>query len=372
MRLRCWPLLLLLLLLLLPPQALAQGPRGGTLQDAASSGNGTALDVAGYSTVGLTIIGSSGADRVVNWEATQDGTNYVAISCQNRNSLALATTATATSTTAQLWSCPVAGMQKFRARLSGGSTGTVTVTGTALPQVSWTLPTNGVAPTFQTSLTTPTIYGGTAAGSTLTLNGTSNGSPSSAHVLLNPTIASGDVTIGTATPNLAAQTGTGTLRHLTLYTADGYSNLELATGSSTNAQAPGRITFTGTASSDKRLAVLDVLQDTSNASYGASFRGYIKKPGSGINQWLNVANTSVISLGAAGATNPACGHWPESDRGSSSLRGSAGGAVVGRQRESDPRCQRLRHVHPAGHRDRRHYPGPQYECDGECGRLQRL
>src|SRR6266702_6440044 len=94
---RCrWVWFLLAALLLLPGLALAQGPRGLTLQDAQSTGNGTALEVTGYSLVGLTIIGSSGADRVVNWEATQDGTNYVAISCQNRNSLAIATTATAT------------------------------------------------------------------------------------------------------------------------------------------------------------------------------------------------------------------------------------------------------------------------------------
>ena len=133
---------MILCCLLLPALVLAQGggPRGGTLQDGTqSSGNGTPIRVEGYSVVGLTVIGSSGADRVVNWEATQDGTNYVGISCQNRASLAIATTATATSTTAQLWTCPVAGMQQFRARLSGGSTGTVTVTATALPMVSQVL-----------------------------------------------------------------------------------------------------------------------------------------------------------------------------------------------------------------------------------------
>ena len=42
------------------------------------------------------------------------------------------------------------------------------------------------AVTSAVSTTSPIIYGGTATGSTLTLQGTSNGSPSSAYVLLNP------------------------------------------------------------------------------------------------------------------------------------------------------------------------------------------
>ncbi|MGY4295363.1 hypothetical protein ACVWXN_003458 [Bradyrhizobium sp. i1.4.4] len=40
------------------------------------------------------------------------------------------------------------------------------------------------APVLSTSMTVPAVYGGTAAGSTLTVNGTSNGSPSSAHLVL--------------------------------------------------------------------------------------------------------------------------------------------------------------------------------------------
>ena len=51
-----------------------------------------------------------------------------------------------------------------------------------------------------TNVTAPVVYGGSAAGSTLTLDGTSNGSPSSAYVLINPS-GQGNVGIGTTTPH---------------------------------------------------------------------------------------------------------------------------------------------------------------------------
>jgi hypothetical protein len=65
--------------------------------------------------------------------------------------------------------------------------------------VSGGVPTWSAAPTIGTSLTSPIHYGGTGASSTLTLAGTSNGSPSSAYVLLNPS-GQGNVGIGTTTP----------------------------------------------------------------------------------------------------------------------------------------------------------------------------
>lgn len=132
---KAFGVVLSLLLCGLPAYA-QSAPRGAQLQNAASTGNGTAMDVSGYSVVTLSIIGSAGADRVVNFEAAQDAANYVAISCTNKNTLASATSATASGTTAQLWTCAIAGTRMFRARLSGGSTGTVTVTATALPNVS--------------------------------------------------------------------------------------------------------------------------------------------------------------------------------------------------------------------------------------------
>ena len=54
-------------------------------------------------------------------------------------------------------------------------------------------------PTIATSMTGPILYGGTGASSTLTLSGTSNGSPSNAYVLLNPS-GGGNVGIGSSAP----------------------------------------------------------------------------------------------------------------------------------------------------------------------------
>ena len=78
------------------------------------------------------------------------------------------------------------------------TSGTVTALGNTVTGSGGTL-VEATSPTFVTSITDPIQYGGTAAGSTLTLNGTSNGSPSNAYVLLNPA-GGGNVGIGTATP----------------------------------------------------------------------------------------------------------------------------------------------------------------------------
>jgi hypothetical protein len=128
-------------LLLIPALASAQSLRSGTLQAAQSVGNGTVLEVTDYVSVSLGIIGSSGADRVVNFEGSQDGTNYVAFMCMNRATLVPALTVAATSTTPMLWICPVTGLRLFRARLSDGATGTVTITAIASgdPVPGWQL-----------------------------------------------------------------------------------------------------------------------------------------------------------------------------------------------------------------------------------------
>jgi hypothetical protein len=55
------------------------------------------------------------------------------------------------------------------------------------------------SPTFVTAVTSPVVYGGSAAGSTLTLDGTSNGAPSNAYVLINPS-GQGNVGIGATNP----------------------------------------------------------------------------------------------------------------------------------------------------------------------------
>ena len=124
--------MLLVLCALIRP-AMAQESR--VLQTNASSGNGTVLTVTGLSAVGLSVAGAAaGADRVVNFEASQNTTGFVAIMCTNAQTLAQATTATVSGTTLQLWRCPVSGFTRFRARVSAGTTGgaNVTVTGTTV------------------------------------------------------------------------------------------------------------------------------------------------------------------------------------------------------------------------------------------------
>src|SRR5712691_3716688 len=108
-----------------------------TLQDAASSGNGADAAVAGYSIAALSILGTAGSDRVVTFSASADATNFATISCRNLSSNAVSTTVTTSGTTLVQFSCPVAGMKKLRAALSGGSAGTVTVVAVVLPEVSY-------------------------------------------------------------------------------------------------------------------------------------------------------------------------------------------------------------------------------------------
>ena len=117
-----------LVLLLLASVAWAQSPVTATLQNAATTGNGTVLTTTGFTLVGLQIIENGGGDRVVNFEGSQDATNYVALSCKNVATLAIATTNNADS----VFACNVGGLNKFRARVSGGTGGTVTVTATVL------------------------------------------------------------------------------------------------------------------------------------------------------------------------------------------------------------------------------------------------
>ena len=113
-------------------------PRPQTLQDAQSTGNGSELNVTGYSVVTLEIVGSeAGTDRVVTFEAWQDVTaSFAAIQCANQGTRVVGTTLTASGVTAFHIQCDVAGMNRFRAPVSGGATGNVTVTATAISNSS--------------------------------------------------------------------------------------------------------------------------------------------------------------------------------------------------------------------------------------------
>ena len=95
-----------------------------TLQNAAAStGNGVAIGVERFSAVGLTVTISNTA--TVTFEATEDGTTWASKVCASISSTS-ATLVTNTSTSGT-YQCNVAGLNKFRARVSAFTSGTVTV-----------------------------------------------------------------------------------------------------------------------------------------------------------------------------------------------------------------------------------------------------
>ncbi|NTU46041.1 hypothetical protein HGA88_00245 [Candidatus Roizmanbacteria bacterium] len=73
------------------------------------------------------------------------------------------------------------------------------ITGSGSPNISGIGSLSASTGSFSTSVTSPAIYGGTSASSTLTLAGTNNGTPSNANIILNG-LGQGNVGIGTTTP----------------------------------------------------------------------------------------------------------------------------------------------------------------------------
>lgn len=96
-----------------------------TVLQAAQGGNanGVAMDIAGLSYVGIQVVGA-GFTGTVNFEVTVDGSNWVALSVTPSAGGAAVTTVTA-SALVQATIFPYTGL---RARTSGVSGGTVTVT----------------------------------------------------------------------------------------------------------------------------------------------------------------------------------------------------------------------------------------------------
>ncbi len=114
----------------------AQGPKNLAFQTEASTGSGSEPDITGLSLVGLTLIGNSGADRVVTVEVSDSVGTFSAVLCRNVLSGVQGTTITANGITPVRVDCPVAGWKKLRTRISGGTTGTITVVGLGLDRVS--------------------------------------------------------------------------------------------------------------------------------------------------------------------------------------------------------------------------------------------
>lgn len=124
----------------------------GTLQSGATaSGNGTALAVGGLSSATFTVncsVACSGG-TTINFESTEDNTNYNATLALQLGTNTVATTVVNQGTTITQWTIPVGGAIGIRARISAYSAGTITVTAsaTAAPYVPLVINANGIAGT---------------------------------------------------------------------------------------------------------------------------------------------------------------------------------------------------------------------------------
>jgi len=106
----------------------AQGPQT-TMQSAATgTANGTSLMLGNYAQATIQVTGTFSAE--VTWEATVDGTNWVAVALADLNSTSRARGTS--DTTAGLYLLEEAGgLQRLRARVSTFTSGSVTAVGVA-------------------------------------------------------------------------------------------------------------------------------------------------------------------------------------------------------------------------------------------------
>lgn len=99
------------------------------MQNAATAvGNGTPMDCTAAARGAMTVLTMQVqgiTTATITFEATIDGTNWVAIQVTNLTSGALATTTTADG----LFRVTVLGLVRVRARISAYTSGTITVTG---------------------------------------------------------------------------------------------------------------------------------------------------------------------------------------------------------------------------------------------------
>ena len=113
----------------IPVSQQASASVSGTPQTAAtSSGNGTTLNVLGMASAVLSITGTyTGLSIVI--EGSEDGTTFSSLSATQLGATTIGSTVSANG----LYECSVGGLQLIRARITAISTGSVTVTGHAVP-----------------------------------------------------------------------------------------------------------------------------------------------------------------------------------------------------------------------------------------------
>lgn len=118
----------------IPVQSQAASSASATLQNAAAAnGNGTVFNVLGLSTIALTVT-QTGFTGTVNFEGSEDGTNFDPINTVQSGTNTIATSVTGSTTTAtHVYVLSCSGLQQVRARVSSFSAGTVTVTAHAVP-----------------------------------------------------------------------------------------------------------------------------------------------------------------------------------------------------------------------------------------------
>src|SRR5437588_276654 len=99
-----------------------------TLQSAATgTGVGTALSLLGDSSVTFTVTGTFSG--TITWQGSEDGTNFSTIYAVQLGTNTISTTATATGT----YEVSCSGLQKVQANITSYSSGSITVTGHAIP-----------------------------------------------------------------------------------------------------------------------------------------------------------------------------------------------------------------------------------------------
>ena len=132
-----------------------------TLQSAAvANGNGTALSTTGLAGATMTVnCASCSGGTTVNFEAQEDGSDFVPIQGTKLDGSSQATTVTTAGFT--VWQFNLSGVQQIRARISGYSAGTVTVTAHAIA-VPAHYPTMGVLQTTSPWTVNQTQVGGSA------------------------------------------------------------------------------------------------------------------------------------------------------------------------------------------------------------------